>query len=434
MAAVARENAAPIMSAIGRQLGRYLGWVKQTYRNRLSPGLKRSSLAIAAWLRRVLSHRRGRWLFLAGVVMVIFLGIFMLSRSGNDRSLGALAKQYQDALSKEAHAADQLSTGDKLGAKANYQASLDELNVVLASPKAAKLDAYLAKHRASEDDPASATKLRDLVSAQLDQIDGLTKVNPGQLADFSALGNAKPSLMVAVGSQLIFIDPSAASSIYRYDTAKAKLDIVADHPAKLGHVVAATPSSSGDGVYLLTDQPAVWFYNSNDSSLSQQTSAADWPKGKAIASYAGNLYIMADDAIYKLTRTAGGFSAKAAYPINDPSVLTNATTLAVDGNIYVGNAKGFTRILSGVVQKSDLIFPSNLMNPRAIISTNAAKSITVNDAKSNRIGLFSFDGAAIQSNGQISINGINTIYQTTGASSDKTMYVLADQKLVKISY
>jgi hypothetical protein len=113
--------------------------------------------------------------------------------------------------------------------------------------------------------------------------------------------------------------------------------------------------------------------------------------------------------------------------------LKNASTLAVDGNIYVGGDKGFTRILSGAVQKTDLSFPSNLMNPRALVSAAGGKLLIETDGKSNRIGLFSFDGT-LQYNKQLAINGGGSVYKASGDGQTNSLFVLVDQKFVKITY
>lgn len=431
----AKRQVTPTAKKTLEVLGNSWSRLSQWRKDKMAPKTKLATLALVRWLRKTLSSKSGRIMFAIGILVVLAAIILAVGRGGSNKALANLATQYKDALSKETKAADQLASGDKLGAKTNYQASLGELNSVLKSPNAAKLDAYLAKHPHSDSDPLSAAKLRDLISAQIDQIDGLSRVNPGQLADFAALGNAKPTLMEQIGKQFIFVDP-ANSSIYRYDLTKAKLDVVADHPSKLGKVIAITASSTGDGVYLLTDQPSVWFYSVNDSSLVQeQISTGSWPKGQAIASYNSNLYVLASDgsALYKQVKTQVGFGAPATYSINDTSVLKGATTLAIDGNIYLGGSKGFARILSGVVEKTDLSFPTNLQNPRAIVSVDQGKLIVTTDASSNRIGLFSFDGA-LQYSKQLEITGANTVYKASASTEDNTLYALVDQKFVKISY
>jgi len=436
LAQTAKGNAAPIAkNALGLAVGSGQ-WLKTTYEAKVGPNLKRGTLGVVKFLRKRLANRNSRVAVVVALVVIAGLIFWGVSRGGQNKALAALAGQYKDAYTKESTAATQLANGDKLGAKTNYEASLGELNSVIKNPKAPQLTAYLTKHSHADADPLSASKLRDIVSSQIDQIDGLTKVNPGQLADFSALGDAKPTLMQQVGNQFIFVDPSSGSSIYRYDQSKAKLEVVATHPKGLGKVIAITASSNQDGVYLLTDQPAVWFYALADSSLKPLTIAGgSWPKGQAIASYAGNLYVLlADDSALDKITPAGNssFNAPIASPINDPSVLKNAQTLAIDGSIYIGSNKGFTRVFAGVVQQSDLVFPTNLMHPRDIVSSDAGKLLITTDADSNRIGLFNFDGA-LEYSRQIEITGSSTVYAAS-STEDNVLYALVDQKFVKVSY
>lgn len=437
LAQVAKGNAAPYAK---RGLGYVMvasTWIKSKYQTKVGPGLKRGTLALVRFLRKHLGSRNGRIGFGIGLAVIVGLIIWLVARGGQNQALVAMANQYKAAYTKQSTAATQLANGDKLGAKTNYETALGELDQLLKNPQAAKLEPYLAKQPHTEADPASPTKLRELVSGQIDEIDGLTKVSPGQLADFAALGNAKPTLMQQVGNQFIFVDPSGGSSLYRYDLAKAKLEVVANHPKGVGKVVAVAASSNQDGVYLLTDQPAVWFYKLADSSLKAVPIASGtWPKAQAIASYAGNLYVLASDdsAIYKITPAGnGGFNAPINSPLNDPSVLKGAKTLTVDGNIYVGTDKGFTRVFAGVVQKSDLAFPTNLMNPRVIVSSDGGKLLIATDANSSRIGLFNFAGA-LEYSRQLAIKDAHTVYAASSNTADKVLYALVDQKFVKISY
>ena len=432
----AHRQVAPLAKTAAGFMGSNWTKLKAWYQSNLIPFSRAATLALVRWLRKTLSSKTGRIGFSLSIVVILVGIVWLIGHGGNNKALANLSKQYKDALTKETTASGQLAAGNKLGAKSNYQASLDELTSLLKKPKANQLDAYLAKHPHSDDDPLSGTKLRDLDQAQIDQIDGLTRVGSGQLADFSALGNAHPTLMEQVGSQFIFVDPSAGSSIYRYDLTKAKLDVVADHPTKLGKVVALAASSDESGVYLLTDQPSVWFYSTSSASLTQlQVSDGSWPKGQAISSYNTNLYILAadDSALYKLVKTQTGFGAPASYSISDTSVLKGATSLAIDGNIYIGNNQGFTRILAGVVENTDLSFPASLLNPRTLVSVDQGKLIIETDAKSNRIGLFSFNGT-LQYSKQLAINDASTVYKASASTEDNTLYALVDQKFVKINY
>ncbi len=425
----ALAKAGALSLAAGSKLGSF-------WRSSVQPWIKSTTLTLIQMLRKLLSKKSGRWMALAALILVIATIVWSVSHLGTDKALAGMAKSYDQAYAKQATAAQQLANGDKLGAKTNYQAALDQLNLILVNPKSSKLPAYLAKHKKDSDDPASPQQLRNLVQAQIDQIDGLTQVSGGQLADFSALSNAKPTLMAQVGNQFVFSGPADGSSIYIYNLATSKLSVVANHPSLGGKVVAISASSNSDGVYLLTDKPGVWFLRTSDNNLSQIAASGAWPKGKAIASYLGNLYILlADDSgVSKLTPVGSGFSLPSPYPVNDPSVLKGSTAMAVDGSIYVANPNGFSRIFSGVVQKSDLVIPSNLKALRQIASVNAGKSLIMVDAKSERIGLFSFDGAAVSYNGQLAVKGAKQVYSALGNGVDKNLYVLADQKFYKITY
>jgi hypothetical protein len=84
-----------------------------------------------------------------------------------------------------------------------------------------------------------------------------------------------------------------------------------------------------------------------------------WSKVVAIAVFNKNIYLLdqAADRIYKYTPTEGGYSKKEAYIKSGNADLSGATSLAIDGAVYVGGGDSIVKYLAGAPEDFPATFP-----------------------------------------------------------------------------
>lgn len=395
-----------------------------------APKLKSLGWQIADLLRTSLRSGRGKRNLAIGMSAIIISAIG-LNYIGHRRAGDSAAiKQYNVAYQDYAEAASLAAQGNKTQAQTDLNKALTELASLAKAVKQPSFDRTLASHAHPAADPASVVALQSKVRALTNQIDGLVHLQDSVLANLSSLKNAKPTQLELVGNKLIMVDSQNNSSIYSYDLVAKKLTTVVASPKNLGHVIATTPSADSTGLYLLTDQPNVWFFKTLDSSLSAQTiSFGNWPKGRAIASYGNNLYILASDGsqVYKHVPTAGGFGSATAY-FKDASTVGTASSLAVDGSIYLCGQDGIRLFISGKLTQSVAAIPTGLKNPIGLRSFNDTNNLFELDGISHHIGIFAITPSAITLSKQLVFKG--TPEAATVDAKSSIIYAIVDGKLV----
>ncbi|HSH31341.1 MAG TPA: hypothetical protein VK963_01605 [Candidatus Saccharimonadales bacterium] len=432
--AAAKEAAGPVVSGViatTKQLSqKSAAYGKST----LLPKSKQLSQQAASHARNTLRHQRGRQGLLIALGLVIALISWQAYSASQTRSTEVLARRYDTIFATQQSARQTLAAGDKAAARAALVAAQKDLEALASELGRRNLDRALAKRPRPETDPASVQKLQAQIAADIDRIDGLAKVEPSTVTGFDALKDAQPAHLELVDTKAVLFD-AVNGSVYSCDLPSCQLTTTVTKPPGVGTIVATTVAASGDGVYILTSEPAVWLYRPDDKSLQRQAiSFGSWPKGKAIASYGGNLYILAEDSsqVYRHIPTAGGFAAKSPYfPAVVAASLSGATSLAVDGSVYVGGGQaGLRRYLAGQLDQTASSLPESFKQPEMIRSIADGSEVLLVSSQSNRIGLVSATDTKLSFTKQYSLGGVERIRQAH-VDSKGTAYVLTGDKLVK---
>lgn len=426
-----RDAASPVV-AKGLAGAKNLGYKAAHHaKHRLWPALKSGAITTLHRFGSIVRNPKNRdKLYFAGGALVLLAG-WLVYLSVNAQALNKLVARYDNDYTAVNLARDQVAAGDKAAARNSLQATGKDLDGLAALPQS-KLLANRLSHRAHpEADPASISELRNQINALINQIDGLATAAPSDVASFESLKNAKPDHFELVAGKMVLVD-STSGQIYVYDPTVNQ--VKASAAAPVAKVVATTLSSANDGIYILTDEPSVWFYKlDGDTATKQTTSFGDWPKGRAIASYNSNLYILASDSsqIYKQVKTVGGFGGKSAYLATDvASGIASATTLTVDGSVYTAGSFGIKRFVSAKADKS-VSLPESLSHPSQLVSILDGDQLLELDSQSNRIGLINSGGANLAFDKQISLPGNPKLLDAKVDSKTKLVYVLENGKLVK---
>ncbi len=398
-------------------------------RTNLVPKSREVGLAGAAWLRKRLKDQRARQIIAVVLAVVVVLVVFSNSSAAKTKAVNTGVQQYIADYQAYKNAVS-LSSSDKVSARANLENITKDLDKIAASKQHKDIEAKLAKRGRESDDPSSIGGLKDLIAAQIDTIDGIATIAPTILSDLGTLSGSKPTHLELVGTTTVLI--AGDGTVYTTTAAKTPA-VAAAKPSGFGNLVASTASSTGDGVYLLTDEPAVWFFNTATAALTKQSATLDgWVKGKSIASYSGNLYVLADDSsqVWKFTKTTAGFGSKTGY-FGAGITISDATSLAVDGSVYLTSPNGIKRYTKGVQDQTSTTIPDALKQPAEL--SVAGTTLLTRDGKSNRLGVFTAPDNTISYSKQITLKDLSSVASVRLDAKGTTIYAIADNKLVSLS-
>jgi hypothetical protein len=255
------------------------------------------------------------------------------------------------------------------------------------------------------------------------------KVQPTTVASFTAK-NARVDHFEVFGDKAYVIDSGNDNKLSVVNLLTGASRDSAANTSKLGNVIATTISGSNDGIFILTAKPSVWFYRFDTDTISEQSIAySGWPTATAIASYASNLYLLGDSAIYKHTKNATGYSPKTEYIKTTSEEAREATGLAVDGAVYLLSHSGLHQYLSGTLKQSATT-PDALKQIRNLRSTAGGDVIIGTSSDAKRVALWSAKSNLTFSK-QVAPNGIKNLYDATYDQKSGNVYALVDGRLVR---
>jgi serine/threonine protein phosphatase PrpC len=430
----AQITAGPLLNQAAKQIrGGAIGlltWLKR----RGIPALRHAGLLAVAATRWLLRARgRAKRLLLAAAVIATVLTANQLVGS-RSRQLNSLVMTYRLAYQVIQAGQAELAAGDKTAARAHFVEADQKLAVIVKAKAADKVDAQLKKQAHPEDDPASVDQLGHIARSAIDAIDGVVRPNLTLISDFSDPKSAKPTLIELTGNILVLVEGQENPRVLTIRGGQNQLKTSA---ASLTHrAVASAVSSAGEGVFILTDEPAVWLYKPADDSLVKQSvSLGEWPRGRDIASFNGNLYILAADSsqIFRLLKIFGGFASPSPYlSAGRAPALAGALSLAVDGTVYAGGVEGgATGYLVGSPQISAADLPDTLTHPVTLESLAEGSILLAADGRSNRLGSFNLRGNNLVTGKQYVLPDSPKLVGATADQAATTIYALLEDKLVK---
>lgn len=395
------------------------------------PVIKNYSQKTYLWIFKIIFKNR-RNTIIAGVIVLAAIsgGIYW---HGRDNQLQALTNHYQEALAEAETAQTLLSQGDKTDALTHLSQAKTLNDPLVKSKLKSSLVSHLKTLPQLKGRVASPDDLNQLISSQLDLVDGITRVKP-TLAYLFGSGEHPVGLQL-VGGNLYAV--TQTGSVFLVDPTAGKAKLVASNPS-IGSVTSITSSASGDGLYILTTEPSVWLYSSTTNTITkQQLSFGSWEKGVAIASYLTNLYILSPDAgqIYRHTKTDIGFSAKSPYFTAAQSSLTHAQSLLIDGSVETTTTDGqFLRFLSGQLGSSSI---TGLPNPPSGITqmqeTPDANLLYLTDTTHHSIVEVTSDGKQFSFKTQYEADELSNLSSIAIDYSSSTVYALSSGKVYKFT-
>lgn len=380
----ARSAAAPLLGETAGQTAK-LAERAQTALRQLLPRLRQAGWGAAGALRPVLQSPKGR--AAAGLLVIVIVAAAALSATSHSRTDTGTAAASQISQLVSAANTDQQRVIDQ---DASVRPELIQLKAKL---KQLNTKANQKLWKAVGADPST---LAAQIQSYIDQLDHVVIVQPTKLADLSKAGH--PALIAVTGGLAITIDPSTGQ-LTATDLHSGQVHQSAN---RVNGAVAIASASSGSGVFILTSQPTVYLYQPSSDSISQVSGG--WENGSGLAAYAGNLYELTAAGVTKRVPVATGFSAASvSLPASSPGVA-QATSLAIDGAIYLGSPQGIVRYVAGSLT-GRIGIPSGL-EAISSLSPGNGDYLLVTDAKAGRLALINSGGSVLGVSAEYKVAGL----------------------------
>jgi hypothetical protein len=422
----ARMVAAPIAHSTVAS-SRRIAHAAQAGAKRTEPYARTAGLKLAELTRKVLRTANGRRKLAlglaAGVIAVALIIAWRMVATADNHTISTYQSLYQSYVS-----AGQIATG---GDRPAARKQLVDLSAKLASLKRhhSTIDKYLGSHKLPAGEPKTYSEFAKQVTVRVDELDGLSKVQAVTVAKFSAKNAHYDHIEVANGTAYVF-DSSHANALTIVSLASGSLHDSKIDSAKIGRLVATTLSSAGDGIYIMSDQPSLWFYRFDNDSLVQQTvSFGQWTRGTAIASYAANLYVLSPEGVYRYAKSSTGFSPRTLLIPTKDEATANASGLAVDGSVYLATPAGLHRFIGGALSESAPA-PEGLGLITNLHADNNSGTLIGTASGSKRVAVWSAN-PNLSFNRQISLSNVGALYDAAFDQSSGQGYGLADGRLVR---
>lgn len=281
-----------------------------------------------------------------------------------------------------------------------------------------QLETALAKIREARaiNDSQKARAVLYRIQDQLNEIDGVAVLY--FLPTLAEFGGARLT-QVAVSGQDLFVLDRANKRIYRYtvnDVSGAanpvgKDGIILQDGDKIkdyavtdlrGMTLAARDQDKSVLVVAGADALLIYDLESGEWSVQPIADAANWGDVRAMASFGGNIYLLdaAKHQIYKYLVSDSGYTPNSTpyFPANAQPVWANAMDMAIDGDVWVLDAKGVLwryRVGTSLAfELSGLSTP--LKNPTALFTRPEVDALYIADPSNGRIVEFDKNGRFVR--------------------------------------
>lgn len=382
------------------------------------------------WIRYINKNPRLYAAIALSAVAVLLILIFVVARPHNNLKNELTA--YKAANLAYLTAQSQLADGNKAAAQTSANDAQNRL-AGLKDSDHKKLDAAIAKDQAITE-KLSYEELSAKLGSLIDKITGTVRLD-GELVYDAGAKNTELAAVAKIDSKLYLLTKS--NHVIELDPATKQVkDDTTAIPAS--QVVAVTADTATRTLYFLTRQPGVWQYSVPNRQASQvKLSSGDWDTATDIAFYNGNLYLATPAAkqIAKHTPTSIGYGPAVPYVRQSSLNLSTIRSLAVNGNIYVGDTGGGISLFNLGLQKTFVASdtPSGLGWPQQLrLSAKNDQLAALND-RGDRIYRFALTDLGARFTSQYAVSNASHIVGFTADDSLTNWYVATPTQLVHVN-
>lgn len=396
---------------------------------------KKSKQQLKSWPDRMVAFIAGgiekfRTLPIArkSLLVVAILLIFVFSQSivslGESQDKEQVETEYQQIITDIEQKQGEIDSALIYGNDQTAQQLLGEARDLLAQ---------LPDKKSYQDE---RDRFNQSLQERSDKINHINVVNePTELFDFGTMEEgAAVRGMVKVNDQF-FAFNSNNNSIYGYNLDSQESDIVTNEIEGLGNLqINAIPENNNYVVFYTNADKIVRFSVSDGELQTRDITFANQDKMvQSIGNYASRLYLLdtKNNQIFRHDPTQNGYSTGQSW-LNEDLDLTNATSMVVDGGIWVLKADGqIWQLTQGTKGEFSVnsIEPA-FSNPTSIYTEAGWDNLYVLDPANNRIVIFNKSGQLVNQYRSDNFDGLKGF---AISDDENTIYLLNKTKLLSFS-
>lgn len=322
--------------------------------------------------------KKNHYLAIGVIVLVIFIPYLFITKVGQT-----------DAKTKKAEKA-QLQTIDTKMAEAGSFASQNEKQKAATDLEdAQKIAEGLSKSKFYSKE---AKQKLDEINTQLATITQTVQASPATVADLASVSQSDAIGIYSIGN--VFYAIGKDGVITKIEKKSKKVSALQVSGKIEGNVVAATALAKIKAIEILTDKPAIYEFDAEDNSLAEKKASDGWEKAIDIDSYGTTLYLLAQDQVYKHTRTSSGYAKKATYLVT-PEEMKDPLSFKIDSDVYVvGSGGNIMKFTSG--KKQDFAIkdlPVNLGSADLIYTDTETQNLLIASKSNKYVVVIGKDGS-----------------------------------------
>ncbi len=170
-------------------------------------------------------------------------------------------------------------------------------------------------------------------------------------------------------------------------------------------------------------------------SLKEKTTAPiPLPVGtRASILYAGRIYALTPDSIFRLTQSGAPPTWKQSAWIEDGTAFSNATAMTIDGNIYVATPEGVLKFTKGKKTEFTLEALDVPLVPFLLFTHLESQSLYLFDQDHARFVIIEKHTGALKK--QLDLSEMNTsVTSFVVDETKKLIYFHADNKIIRVGF
>ena len=286
-------------------------------------------------------------------------------------------------------------------------------------------------------DKKSYQETRDRLNQSLEEkADKINHINivsePAELFDFATMEEGAAVRGMVKVNQQFFAFNSNNNSIYGYNLDSQESDIITNDTEELGNLqMNAIPENNNYVVFYSNADKIVRFsVLDGEMEIRDITFANQDKMVQSICNYASRLYVLdtKNNQIFRHDPIATGYSTGQSW-LDEELDLTNATSMIIDGSIWVLKADGQVwQLAQGSKGEFSLASIEPVFsNPTAIYTEAGFDNIYILDPANNRLVVFDKSGLLINQYRSDDFDGLKSF---TLSDDEKTVYLLNKTKLL----
>lgn len=320
------------------------------------------------------------------VTSIVFALAFLVSIS-----LQAGNKNNEEQNTFVAEKLMKATENEKLAADALIYSDFDKAKKLLFEAKDI-LNNKEIENSESKETQKEKEKISKKISAHFDKIDKIIR-NEDPLLVVDIPNNVGADRILGLDDTIYTYSPED-NSVYRIEESTKKLGTIFDNSTNLGFFVNSSPNEAKNSLIFITDSQQAAEFNIDLEEMEEVDIAFSKTDQKVtdLKLYNDRLYILDsnNNQIYKHTRTISGYSKGLTWVKEAEFDLTNAISLAIDGEIYVLNKDGgIIKFLNGYFREFSLQQPSTpSVSPTKVFTKIGYQYLYVLDPENKRLLVF----------------------------------------------